>query len=284
MIFTIDQNKCTFCGICSKECPPGVITIDRTGKTAFIEAENCIECSHCGMVCPVNAVRADGSPLPEYPGNIETIDPAQIDHFINSKRSVRHYKPESISSGDLNAILYAGSLSATATNSRQVKAVVLQNDEVRRVSIMISNVLMKAVIFGLNPIGRQILKIFGLGRYARKPLLEDYYQRISDTIAGKADVFSFSSPAVIILTYPDTSNGKRFGRTDCALAGQNMMLTAQARGIGSCMIGFAEAALITKKLRKKAGVTSDRKIGLIFTLGYQKPEYYRYPKRDDWKI
>jgi nitroreductase len=61
-----------------------------------------------------------------------------------------------------------------------------------------------------------------------------------------------------------------------------MMLSAHARGIGSCMIGFAEAALFSKKNRKKIGVPGDRKIGLIFTLGYSDRQYYRYPVRESW--
>jgi len=287
--YTIDTDKCTYCGLCAEDCPSAVITIEKSSETAVIESSGCIECSHCGMICPAGAVLADGLPLQDYPEAVSTYCPdgdkaAMFEHLINSKRSVRNYKPDLPSEKELESIIFSGRITATASNSRQVKAVVLKLEEVKNLSRVISKVAIKVVKLGLNPVGLRVLKIVGLGRYARKELLENYYRRITDTLNGTTDAFFFNAPVVVILTYPDTTNGKRFGRTDCALAAENMMLAAHARGIGSCMIGFAEAALFSKKLRKKAGVTPDRKIGLVFTLGYQKPKYYRYPRRDDWEV
>ena len=277
MVFTINKYECTYCGICANECPPGVIKIEESSKIAEIAHSNCIECSHCGMVCPVGAIRVDGEKLEDYPEA-----PDVFEHFINTKRSVRHYHPKPIQENDLKAIILSGRTTATATNSQNVNAVILHGQDVKDASKTISKVLLKVVNFGLNPFGRIILTMLRLRRYARKELLEDYHERIINTLKGSYDVFFFGAPTVVILTYP--AKGKRFGRTDCALAGQNMMLTAHSRGIGSCMIGFAEVALMTKGLRKKVGVSTDRRIGLIFTLGYQKPKYYRYPKRKEWII
>ena len=277
MIYEINTDQCTFCGTCVEDCSPGVISLDRENRTAVIDNERCIECSHCAMVCPVNAVRVDGEKLEEYPE-----EATSLEHLIRSKRSVRSYRAEPIDSADLEAIMTAGRTTATATNSMQVEAILLQGEEVAAASRLVAGVLMKAIGFGLNPAGRLILKLAGLKKYADEELLGNYKTRVADTLAGKDDAFFFKAPAVAVLTYPRSSNGKRFGRTDCALAGENMMLTAHARGIGSCMIGFAEAALFTKGLRAKIGVPADRRIGLIFTLGYRKTKYYRYPARKKW--
>ena len=282
MVFTIDRKKCTYCGLCAEDCPAQVITLDRSSKTAAIKNSACIECSHCGMICPVGAVTVDGAPLPAYGDGLEELSAEQAEHFLNSKRSVRNYKPGALAEEDIDAILRAGSLTATASNSRQVEAVLLQGDGVRKLTLLVSGVLLKVVNLGRNPFGRQLLKLIGLRRYTQKDRIQDFHRRITDTVNGTKDAFFFNAPAVVILTYP--AGGKRFGRTDCALAGQSMMLAAHSRGIGSCMIGFAEAALLTKGLRKKAGVSPDRRIGLIFTLGIQKPKYYRYPVRNDWKV
>ena len=274
MIFTINKDECTFCGLCAEECPGGVIRLDKNAGTAEINHTGCIECSHCGMVCPADAVRVDGGRLPAYPEDTDNIE-----HLILSKRSVRFYTKDPISGNDMKSIVLAGETTATASNSRQVEIIILEGAAVTGLSILISEVLLRVVKIGLNPLTGLLLKPFRLGRYADKGFLLNYHYRISETLAGRASIFFHNAPAVVILTYP--VKGRRFGRTDCALAGQNMMLTAQNRGIGSCMIGFAEAALMTKKLRRRAGVGADRRIGLIFTLGYTKRKYYRYPKRND---
>ena len=287
MKYTIDNTECRFCGLCVKECPPRAISICEEKQTAEIDAEGCIECSHCAMVCPYNAVRADGLKLDEYPET--AVSAAGVPdftegfmHTINSKRSVRYYKKEIPSEKELAQIIKAGRLTATATNSQEVRAVILKGAEVADASKIVAGVFLKVVRLGNTPPGRTLLRIIGLKGYARKDLLEAHLTALRATIEGKKDIFFFKAPAVVILTYPARS--RRFGRTDCALAGQNMMLTAHAMGIGSCMIGFAEAALLTKGLRKKVGVPENRRIGLVFTLGYQIQKYRRYPLRADWKI
>ncbi|HAK47342.1 MAG TPA: hypothetical protein DCO79_15660 [Spirochaeta sp.] len=286
MTYEINSTECTFCGLCAADCPSRIITIDKNSQTAEIASSGCIECSHCAMICPVGAVRADGEQLQSYPaGTAEFASSpdavAAFEHLIKSKRSVRSYKEQPIDPDDLKAIISAGELTATASNSRQVKSIVLLDNDVRKASLLICGILKRVVDIGLSPAGKMLIKLAGLGRYGAKSLLEDYRTRIEDTFKGSSDAFFFQAPAVVVLTYP--AKGKRFGRTDCALAGENMMLTAHARGISACMIGFAEAALFTKKLRRKVGVPADRRIGLVFTLGYSSRKYYRYPKRESWE-
>lgn len=48
----IDLPKCIFCGICSKKCPTGAITVDRAAKSWAIKRFSCIQCSYCTEVCP----------------------------------------------------------------------------------------------------------------------------------------------------------------------------------------------------------------------------------------
>ncbi|MBI9106782.1 MAG: nitroreductase family protein [Spirochaetales bacterium] len=281
MLFTIKNEICTFCGLCADDCPSKVIKIDRSSKTAVIKNEGCIKCSHCGMICPAGAVRVDGKELTPYPKN--SGGAAELfDHLILSKRSIRKYNNKLPGSTDLEAILLAGQLTATASNSRQVDSIIIQSPEVQKTAASIARIIQNVLRLVRNPIGRNILKLAGYKRYADKALLGNFHNRMSNVIDGKSDVLFFNAPVVVILTY--SKKGKMFGRTDCALAGQNMMLTAHNRGIGSCMIGFAEAALWNNRLRKKVGVAPDRRIGLIFTLGYTDRKHLRYPTRSKWEI
>lgn len=276
MIFTIDEELCTFCGICAAECPPKTIAVDRERRSARIHRGRCIECGHCAMVCPEGAVTADGELFPEYPEH----PPYPAEHIIRSKRSVRSYRPEPLSPEDIDAVFRAGETSPTASNSRQVDAVLITGADVQALAAYCASLLLKPLRFVRNPAVRWLFARAGLARYMREGVLERFTRGLEATVAGSSDNLFFRAPAVVVLTYP--AKGRRFGRTDCALAGQNMMLTAHERGIGSCMIGFAEASLWSRQARLKAGVAPDRRIGLIFTLGYSARRYYRYPLRVHW--
>jgi len=256
--------------------------MEKNPAAARIIEDKCIGCSHCGMVCPVSAVLADGRPMPDPPVPEVQTDYEKIDDFIRSKRSVRAYRSAPILTEDLEEILTTGSLTATASNSQQCRPVVLQGGEVAAASSLMARQLLKLVRIVKNPLVRAIASKTPLARYADRETVERFENSLLKTLEGKADPLFFRAPTVVILTYP--KKGKRFGRTDCALAGAHMMLTAKARGIGSCMIGFAEVALRKRKNKTKLGIPKDREIGLIFTLGYSDRKYYRHPVRKSWEL
>ncbi len=281
MKFEIIPSLCTNCGLCIKECPAKTIKRNTESSKPVIHQQNCIECSHCGMICPPGAVRVDGKELPLIPSRENLLEYEAFDRLIRSKRSVRHYKAAPLVREDLDEILYTGSISATASNTRQVSPVVLQGGEVSAAASVIAKELLKITVILKNPLLRIFTRNTPASRYTNPETVQRYSEALKKTLLGKADPLFFHAPAVVILTYPE--KGKRLGRTDCALAGAHMMLTAHSRGIGSCMIGFAEAALWRKAVRKKLGISSDRRIGLVFTLGYSDRKYLRYPVRSPWQ-
>ncbi len=57
-----ERDKCTGCGLCVKDCPLGVITLQ--DKKACLSA-GCVECRTCLKVCPAGAVREEAAPLAE---------------------------------------------------------------------------------------------------------------------------------------------------------------------------------------------------------------------------
>ena len=282
MKFTIDQSLCTRCGICINECPPGIIVQEKKTSEVRIGNENCLECSHCGMICPSGAVLADGNPLPLIPKQEDLADYEITDRLIRSKRSIRRYRSAPVLQEDLEEILKTGSLTATASNSRQCDAIVLQGGEVAAATSMMAGELLKLIKRLTSPLMRPFLGLLGAGRFADRKVTARYTGALKKTLEGRADPLFFHAPAVVILTYK--KSGKRFGRTDCALAGAHMMLSAHARKLGSCMIGFAEIALRGKKARRKLGISDDRRVGLVFTLGYTDQKYFRYPARESWEL
>lgn len=47
-----DLSGCIYCGLCAKNCPQNVITVDRKTKTWRINYEGCVKCGKCIEKCP----------------------------------------------------------------------------------------------------------------------------------------------------------------------------------------------------------------------------------------
>lgn len=54
-IYAIDEEKCTACGLCQKNCPQGAVEGERK-KPYEIDQEKCSKCGICYDVCKFNAV------------------------------------------------------------------------------------------------------------------------------------------------------------------------------------------------------------------------------------
>ena len=271
--YTIDTDICIRCDLCRKECPSAAIR-DIQGKLTILD-ERCIECGHCGAVCPEGAVLCNGEAL--TPLESHGISEAQAFSLIGGKRSVRSYREMPIPADILNRILETGALTGTATNSRNVRARVFAEGEVPLLTSRLCAALLGTLNLIDNPAGRIIARLAGMKRYANPSFLKAFKRKMTAGVEGTGDPLFFKAPAVVVVTYP--RRDPRFGRTNAVLAGQSMMLYAHALGIESCVIGFAEVAGKRGKGRKALGVSPDREIGMIFTLGYGKPRYFRLPKR-----
>ena len=48
----INIHDCIFCGMCSRKCPTGAITVSRPDKSWQIDRLRCIQCNSCVENCP----------------------------------------------------------------------------------------------------------------------------------------------------------------------------------------------------------------------------------------
>jgi len=52
---TLDENKCTGCGMCADVCPHRVFQLEN-GKARIVDKDRCMECGACMQNCPFDAV------------------------------------------------------------------------------------------------------------------------------------------------------------------------------------------------------------------------------------
>ncbi|WP_245468868.1 MULTISPECIES: nitroreductase family protein [unclassified Mesorhizobium] len=69
--------------------------------------------------------------------------------------------------------------------------------------------------------------------------------------ADKEFTIFHGAPALIIIC---ASNAERQSDEDCCLAGQNLMLAAHARGLGTCWIGLSRPWLNETTVKKELGI------------------------------
>lgn len=48
----IDIDQCISCGLCTRNCPPRCITVDKNAGTWTINRFDCIACGYCTQKCP----------------------------------------------------------------------------------------------------------------------------------------------------------------------------------------------------------------------------------------
>ena len=121
-----DQDLCTGCEACIKDCPGSAIKLE-DGKAQSCRA--CIQCGHCVAVCPVKAVS-----IPEYEMNeveeyVEAdfkVCPDQYLRAVKFRRSIRSFKEKNLEKEKLEHILDAGRYTATAKNMQACTFVLVQ--------------------------------------------------------------------------------------------------------------------------------------------------------------
>jgi len=51
-----DKKKCTYCGVCARNCPTGAIRVDSVKKKYSLDLGKCIFCGRCEEACPFDAI------------------------------------------------------------------------------------------------------------------------------------------------------------------------------------------------------------------------------------
>ena len=167
---------------------------------------------------------------------------------ILHRRSVRRFAPEQIEEGSLQQILQAGLYAPSAGGRQGVLFVVSQNREV--------NV--------------RLGKIKRANSNPRMATAEHFVSREQPSIADDPEIVDafYGAPTVITLFAPKNF---LFGPEDCAAAAENMLLAADALGIGGCYIGqgwTAFAGPYGQEVLGSWGVRTDYYAVMQLLLGY----------------
>lgn len=269
----IDPATCNACLRCVEECPVDAIV---GGEVPTIDAEVCIGCGHCGAVCTPGAVRAAAGEF--LPWRSPDLSPERVKALLVGRRSVRRYQPTPLAPAQVAEVLSVAAWSATATNSRDVAAIVVRGERLRRLGDAVNDFYARLARWLDQPILRPLLWLTPARAYVRNPRkLARVRARIVEYGRGRDWLF-FDAPTVVVLTA--ARRNRRFGRVNAAIAAEQIQLYAASQGLGSCWIGYAEVALrACRAAREDLAIGRDREVHCVLTLGHPAVTYRRLPAR-----
>ena len=242
---SIDSEKCTGCGLCVSDCQRRDLKIENNKAVPLNTA--CFLCGHCVAICPENAVKLNGldDKIWEIPAGPVFLDEKSLMNHLRFRRSIRHYKNTPVEKDKLEKIIEAGRITPSASNTQNVRYMVIQNE--------------------INEIEDTVI-----AQYKNQAGLSSTYSFPPDRY--KRGFLFHNATAIVLVISPREINA--------CLAAMNMELMAEALGLGVVYVGlFTAPANANKDLRASLEIAEDENIFACLALGYPTVTYKRSAPR-----
>lgn len=257
-LIVIDQAKCTCDGLCAKECPPRIISMESGAPIPIKEKEKfCIKCGHCVSVCPTGAltwanVSAEDLELlhPELQPGL-----AQVTQLLKGRRSVRSFKPEPVARELMAQILDTARYAPTGVNSESVRWIAIDDPaELKRIADITAQ---------------------GMREMGFMPHYVKAYERGRDVILRNAPnlVINYASSQAPTPEY------------DCIIAMTYLEIAAASAGLGACWAGLVGGmARHYPPLAGNLGLPEGHTAYAALMLGQPTHAFARIPGRKPLKV
>ncbi len=161
---------------------------------------------------------------------------------IYTRRSIRNFSPQNVEKEKIEELIQAAVQAPSATNAQPWAFAVIANKE---------------LLAGYSASAKKYL----LGFLDQYPLLKKYETALANP---QFNIFYNSGTLLIIYAKPLNTAPQE----DCALAAQNVMLTAHEQGLGSCWIGFSRDFFNREDIKTELGVPQEYSAVAPIILGY----------------
>lgn len=276
------HELCNGCGLCVSVCKDFSLIL-KDGKVQLSDNPcfGCIGCGHCMAICPTGAIKINGRELtPEdifdLPENENTASFNQLLNLLQRRRSIREFKNSPVDESLIQKILEVAKTAPMGLPPSDVNVFILNTREkVRAFSEDYCKFLegMKWLVSGwfmtlMRPFwGKSNDEMF---RNFVKPLFRIYI----DSMHKGKDLVTYDAPlAMYFYGSPYTDPA------DPLIAATYAMISAEALGLGSCMLGgihpLIQNGKKARKFREAHGIKFKSREGIFVIFGHPA---VRYPK------
>ncbi len=284
----IDTARCVGCGLCVSSCPSNTLAV--RDKKAVVAGSSCLECGHCQAACPEGALVVEA--LDPWAGEFATFassgewlapgkpEPGELVRLMRSRRSTRSYLDRPVPREVLEDVVRAGVSAPSGHNSQKWAFTILPDREaVVFLSQALARFFRRLNRTAANPLIRLSMRLMG------RRDLDEYYREhfasvekaLEDWDRDGTDRLFHGAPAVIVVT---SRPGASCPAEDALLAAQNMLLAAHAMGLGTCLVGYAVAAMgHDPAIKAGLGIERRETVYAVIALGYPREAYARVAGR-----
>lgn len=284
----IDSEKCIGCGACIRVCPSQTITL--VDGTATITGEKSLSCGHCAAVCSEEAIKVTSLDnemirFDTFDLNTEWLDygqfpTADLVRLLASRRSCRNYKDKTVDRSMIVDLIKIGALAPSGTNSQAWTFTCLPD----RQAVLKYAELIRVFFEKLNKKAKKTWLRKGL-RILGMPDLDNYFDEYFESVQqammqmeqDRIDrLFHGAQACILIGSKPGASCPKE----DAMLAAANILTAAHTMGLGTCLIGFAVAAMkADRSIQAGLNIPVQEKIHAVIALGHPDESYLRVTAR-----
>lgn len=283
----INTNQCTGCGQCIPVCPYKTIGLHQ--NKAHVSGDQCFECGHCVAACPQEAILLDRL-LPAMTFDTFSMkknwipygefDTGKLVQLIQSRRSCRSFTQQPVGLDSLQDLVKIGTTAPSGTNSQcWTFTIIPERIGVLELAMMIKGFFQKLNKLAQNKAVRVLSRIMG------KKELTDYYTNhfvsVQNALAQwddhQKDQLFHDAVSLIII---GSRAGASCPKEDALMASQNILISAHAMGLGTCMIGYAvEAINRDEKIREHLQMAKSENVHAVIALGYPNDQYHKTAQR-----
>jgi nitroreductase/NAD-dependent dihydropyrimidine dehydrogenase PreA subunit len=252
-LILVDRERCTACGTCAEVCHTRCMSV--TDDSVDIEHALCSTCGQCVAICPPGALSWEGN----EPRELETAKMPGYEsmlELLKARRTTRCYRDEPVPPEELEKVLRTARLAPT--NVYDFEYFVITD---RRVIRELEEICLRWV----RMVSRLVYgwPLFNLWKRLT-PAVNDIDRLKAKRTKGRSSMFH-GAPVMVLLT---AHRWIAHAEASAQYSMYNMILSAQALGLGTCISGAGRMFLSrSRKAKDLLGIPEDKTIFGVLLIG-----------------